>query len=230
MKLPGFPVARAGEIFSSVIARHLARSAGSKIHHLKAFGIYTTAPTSVVPHDLRHLASIMPKGHPWEDDPQRIILDHTLVPLFFHFATPNRAATVLNTIISGDSKNPAATLGLTSNAKIILGHNRKYCPDCLERDLKTYGFSVLYREHQPSFVRMCPVHARPLHFNCLRCQESKKNQWICGKWQRAAHATNQTRHQRWRVTSILKRNRVGCGLRDKSQPFFHPLSPMRPPR
>lgn len=183
MNLPGFPIAETGEIFSSVIARHLARSAGPKGRHLQLFGIRNVSSSTVVPHDLRLLTSIMPVGHPWKDDPRRIVLDHTIAPIFLHFAAPDKAATALDTIISSNSDNPAATLGLTANGKAILGHHKKYCPDCLKRDIGIYGFPVLYREHQPVFVRMCPVHSRPLHFNCLLCHGKKKKS--LAQWQMA---------------------------------------------
>ncbi|MBB4013415.1 hypothetical protein GGR36_002761 [Niveibacterium umoris] len=118
--------------------------------------------------------SILPPGHPWEGAPERIAQDHTLIPLFLHFAHPKRAADTLTTITAGASTNPEATLGITVTQSRNQLHAGKYCPDCFAQDLKTLGFPVFYRQHQPPFVRMCAAHARPLHSSCVRCQSTRK--------------------------------------------------------
>jgi hypothetical protein len=166
MNLPGFPVAQHGETFASVIARYLERSAGARLQLLKLFGLYFASPSSVVPPSLRRFASILPPGHPWEGAPEVIAKDHTLLPLLLHFAHPERAAAVLRAIISGDSGNPSASLGISAMATRALLHTSRFCPDCIAHDLKTFGFPIFYRQHQPRFVMMCAVHAHPLRSNC----------------------------------------------------------------
>ncbi|WP_153117663.1 TnsD family Tn7-like transposition protein [Rhodocyclus tenuis] len=173
MRLPGFPIAQPGETFASVAARHLARSSTPKIRHLKLLGLRIASASSLIPHDLRHFVSILPPGHPWEGAPKRIALDHTLVPLFLHFCHPKRAAETLTTIVTGESTNPAATLGITVSQGQSMLNAGKFCPECLAHDLKTLGYPVLYRQHQPSFVRMCATHARPLHSSCVRCRSTR---------------------------------------------------------
>ncbi len=183
MKLPGFPIAQPGELFSSVVARHLERSPGPNSRHLKLLGLlHIAAADTVIPRDLRPFVSMMPSGHPWEAGAEVIAKSSTLVPLFLHFARPERAATILKAIIAGKSKNPAASLGITSGMSRDLQHAGRFCPDCLARDIRTLGFPVLYRQHQPPFVGMCAEHARPLHFNCLRCQSTRN---AVGMWRMA---------------------------------------------
>lgn len=172
-KIPGFPVAQPGETLTSVVARHLARSSTPKVRHLKLLGLRITSATSLIPHDLQPFASILPLGHPWEGAPERIAQDHTLIPLFLHFAHPKRAKETRTAIIAGDSTNPAASLGITVSQSRSQLHTGKFCPDCLAHDLKTLGYPVFYRQHQASFVRMCPVHARPLHSRCMNCQSPR---------------------------------------------------------
>lgn len=180
IRLPGFPTAQPGETFASVVARHLARSSTPKVRHLKLLGLRIASASSLIPYDLRPFVSILPTGHPWEGAPERIARDHTLVPLFLHFAHPKRVAKTLTTIVNGDSTNPAATLGITVSQSQSLQHGGKFCPECFARDLKTLGYPVLYRQHQPPFVRMCADHARPLHSNCVHCHSTRK---AVGMWQ-----------------------------------------------
>jgi hypothetical protein len=182
MNLPGFPVAQHGETFASVIARYLERSAGAKLRILESFGLYFASPSSVIPPDLHQLASILPPSHPWEDSPEVIAKGHTLLPLLLHFAHPERAAAVLKTVISGNSGNPSASLGISVTVFRDFRHMARFCPDCIAHDLKTYGFPVLYRQHQPLFVTMCAEHARPLRSNCLCGQGSRQ---AVGSWQMA---------------------------------------------
>ncbi len=182
MNLPGFPVAQRGETLASVIARYLERSAGARLRLLELFGLYFASPSSVIPHDLRQLASILPPSHPWEGAPELIAKDHTLLPLLLHFAHPERAAAVLRTIISGSSGNPSASLGISATVSRDFWHTTRFCPDCIAHDLRTYGFPVLYRQHQPLFVTMCATHARRLCSNCLCGRGSRQ---AVGRWQMA---------------------------------------------
>jgi hypothetical protein len=182
MNLPGFPVAQRGETFASVIARYLERSAGPRHRLLKSFGLYLSSPCSVFPRDLRQFVSILPPGHPWKGAPEVIAIGHTLLPLLLHFAHPERASAVLRTVISGSSGNPSASMGTSAAAARDFGHLARFCPDCMARDLKTHGFPVFYRQHQPRFVTMCAVHARPLRSNCLCGRGSRQ---AVGRWQMA---------------------------------------------
>jgi hypothetical protein len=182
MNLPGFPVAQRGETLASVIARYLERSAGARLRLLELFGLYFASPSSVIPPDLRQLASILPPGHPWEGAPEVIANHHTLLPLLLHFAHPERAAAVFKTVISGNSGNPSASLGISATVTRDFWHTARFCPDCIAHDLKNYGFPIFYRQHQPRFVNICAVHARPLRSNCLCGQGSR--QAVAG-WQMA---------------------------------------------
>jgi len=182
MNLPGFPVAERGETFASVVARYMERSAGAKLRLLELFGLYSVSPSSIIPPNLRRLASILPPGHPWKGAPEVIAKGHTLLPLLLHFAHPERSTAVLRTIIAGSSGNPSASLGSSATVSRDFRRTARFCPDCVLDDLKTLGFPVLYRQHQPRFVTMCAVHARSLRSNCLCCLGSRH---AVGRWQMA---------------------------------------------
>lgn len=174
-RLPNFPIPLKNEAFQSVIARHLARSAGSKARNLKILGLQKGAATCVAPNNINHIASIAPIGHPWADAPSLIIQKHTLVPLFLQFAHPEWYEKTIQTISQGETKNPGATLGLTNpSGRLLLQGDFKYCSKCLSIDLDNFGFPVFYRQHQPWFVKFCAIHEHPLQLFCTSCAEFRK--------------------------------------------------------
>lgn len=179
MKLPGFPIPVPGEAFTSVVARHLVRTSTLKARHLNWLGLKISQGNSIIPYDLRHFTSTMPLGHPWEDAPEAIAKGHTLVPLFLHFAHPERAEATVNAIVSG---NMTATASLRFSTHSLRNQQRagRFCPECIAADVRAFGFPILYRQHQPPFVSLCAKHAIPLHFHCLHCQN---NQNMAAKWQ-----------------------------------------------
>lgn len=172
MRLPGFPVAVTGETVPSVVGRHLLRTAGPKSRGLSFLGLRFASANALVPPDLTKLVDSMPYGHPWSGNARAIVLHHTLVPLYLHFADPKRRASVLASMESNASANPAASLGLTTHAVRRLATNYKFCPGCVAHDKSAegHGFPVIYREHQPPFVRVCAEHRKPLLFGCTECQ------------------------------------------------------------
>jgi hypothetical protein len=133
----------------------------------------------LVPLKLAKLADSMPYGHPWESNPREIVVRHTLVPLYLYFANSKRREDILASFLAGTSNNPAASLGLTGTANRSLSARYKFCTECVEMDEEKHGFSIAYLEHQPTFVRVCAVHHKPLLFDCARCQNSRKalNLW-----------------------------------------------------
>lgn len=225
MKLPTFPVASIGEIFSSVVARHLARSCSPKGRHLRLMGLQITASRSLIPNNLRHFVSVMPSGHPWEYSPEPIVTQHSLAPLLLHFTHPERAQATLNTLITGNSKNPSASLGITNAVSISLPRTQRFCPDCLEHDLKTLGYPIIYRQHQASFVHVCSIHARTLHSNCKCCHQTRRR---IDMWQMAGRCEcdrPDTPPIIAKQISTPKRQKICSGCRNKSpQSSHHPPS------
>lgn len=174
-RLPNFPIPLKNEAFQSVIARHLARSAGSKARNLKILGLQKGSATCVAPNNINHIASIAPIGHPWADAPSLIIQKHTLVPLFLQFAHPEWYKKTIQTISKGETQNTAATLGLTNpSGRLLLQGDFRYCSKCLSSDLDNFGFPVFYRQHQPWFVKFCATHKHPLQLFCTNCAEIRK--------------------------------------------------------
>lgn len=182
MRLPAFPIPYEGETVSSVVARFLGRTAGPTERKLQSLGLGRTASTALMPLDVQALTDAMPLGHPWCDNPELVLMRHTPVPLYLHFAHPQRAASSLQSLLSRLCGNPAAALGLTVSAANNLARQSKFCRQCVESDIESRGNAVHYREHQPEFVKLCATHGTPLLLSCSTCLGERN---AARMWQRA---------------------------------------------
>lgn len=172
MRLPAFPVPVPGETVHSVVARFMARTAGSATWKLASLALRRKASDALLPTQLGALASVMPPGHPWCDAADVIVNRHSLVPLFLHFADRSRATDVEARLAAGSS-SPASMLGLSVSAGNASRGAQKFCPACVEEDRARRGFAVGYRQHQPDFVRVCAEHRVPLRYGCSKCHSSR---------------------------------------------------------
>lgn len=111
MKVPGFPIPVAGELYSSVVARYLHRTAGYTKRNLGLIGLDRASAAAIVPIAVVELAGRMADGHPWCNNPRRIVESHTIVPLFLHSSGPEFYESKMEEISHGLNGNPSATLG-----------------------------------------------------------------------------------------------------------------------
>ena len=182
MRLPAFPIPYEGETVSSVVARFLGRTAGPTERKLQFLGLGGTESTALMPLDLQALTGSVPLGHPWCNNPELVLMRHTLAPLYLYFAHPQRAASSLQSLLDGLCKNPAAALGLTVSRANSLARQSKFCRQCVESDIKVRGNTVIYREHQPEFVKVCATHGTALLLSCSTCLGQRKS---VRRWQQA---------------------------------------------
>lgn len=169
MKLPAFPVPQLGETVSSAVARFLIRTAGPVERKLGFLSLKRAAATALMPPNVQALVDAMPLGHPWSDAAHLVLSDHTLVPLYLHFAHPIRVSSAMQSLLGGQCLNPVAALGISTSAATGVARRTRFCPQCIETDLATRGFPVIYREHQPEFVKLCAIHKTPLRLSCANC-------------------------------------------------------------
>lgn len=181
MKLISFPAPIAEELFSSVIARHMARYACFSTALLRSMQLRKlTAFSAICPPSLPTFVDTLPHGHPWSGNARNIIFNHTLVPFFVNFSHQDLRLRVVESIATGATGNTLASVG---GAVRKLLHPRsfwKICPACVSRDLQHFGHKVIYRYHQPAMVRVCHQHQLPLIYCCMQCHtmDNKSNIWI----------------------------------------------------
>lgn len=172
-RVPSFPTPLINEAFQSVISRHLARCAGSAANNLKNLGLTGASSLNLISNCIHNLTKRLPESHPWSDDPSKIVMQHSIVPLLLTFSRPPVFELLISTLSLGKSSNPISTLGLThsSSRRLLIDKEHKFCPRCLEEDLQTHGFPAFYRHHQPKFVKMCPTHSMTLVTFCRNCSQ-----------------------------------------------------------
>ncbi|KAA3533807.1 TniQ family protein [Pseudomonas savastanoi] len=169
-KIPGFPTPISGEMVSSVVARYLHRSASPFARNLELLGLRHSNPHAVLPMGIKTLSQNVPVGHPWCNNPRRIIEQHSAVPLLLQFSSPEHYETTVDGLSRGTIGNPSAALGLTIKSNLFPRHTAKFCPKCCAMDAQNYGYTAFYSHHQPAFVKYCSEHCTPLMFNCSKCQ------------------------------------------------------------
>lgn len=173
MRLPSFPAAVQGETVGSVVARYLARAGVVAGRHLDVLGLKGAAATAVVPANLGEFTGGLPVEHPWCDNGDLVIEQHTALPWYLHFSGRDQAVRVTSRILKSASNNPAASLGLTIRDSV---HSEvRFCPACVHEDLQRRGFPVGYREHQIPYVKVCAIHSCVLWRECVRCKGSVKS-------------------------------------------------------
>lgn len=178
MRLPSLPIPKAGETIHSLVARHLARHASSRAAMLGIMDLKTSAAHGFIPSGALGLADIAPRGHPWHDDPRRMLEYHTLIPLFSSFFRLNLRLELMDHILNGTGNYARALIGSLPKEGLQTKTYR-YCQSCLARDLLS-GIPVSYRHHQPSFVRVCAEHCEPLVNGCTACFTSARggSRWV----------------------------------------------------
>lgn len=159
------------EAYQSVISRHLARSAGTPAKNLRSLGLTGASAINILPNSIQNLPSRIPEAHPWASGASHIVSNHTTIPLILSFSSPPVFNNLLSRLSHGESANPIATLGLTIEParSTLFDRELKFCPQCVEQDLETYGFPAFYTHHQPKFVKICPHHLIILHSLCRHC-------------------------------------------------------------
>lgn len=182
MMLPSFPVPVEGETVRSVVARFLGKTAGHATRKLELLGLRRTASGSVVPLNLRRLASVVPVGHPWHEKPQDILLKHTAAKTHLFFASAEQHRTIVEQLSDAKSPYVSVLLALSRRPHMASPPLTRFCPDCIDEDIKLRGFPVGYTEHELRMVAVCSRHHRPLLKSCARCFASRK---AAGAWKLA---------------------------------------------
>lgn len=181
MKLISFPAPIPEELFSSVIARHMARYACFSTALLRSMQLRRqTAFSAICPPSLPTFLDTLPRGHQWSGNAHNIIYNHTLVPFFVNFSHQDLRARVVKSIANGVTGNTLASVGGGVRKLLHSGSFWKICSACVSRDLQRFGHKVIYRYHQPAIVRVCHQHQLPLVYCCLQCHtmDNKSNIWI----------------------------------------------------
>lgn len=163
-----FPVPYPDEILYSVFARYHHRS---KNRYVAAtlndlFGHEAARIVVDLPNKLGYLANQLPSGS--IITAARLIDDHTLFPFYEPFLPPDRKDQLRQDMIERSIGGTIhGRLGiLTSNISV---EYLRFCPLCVEDDIKSFGEPYWHRIHQVPGVFTCSQHSTFLENSSVEC-------------------------------------------------------------
>ena len=129
--------------------------------------------------------------------PVEVAINTTTLPYFLRFRPKNVHDEALR-LMTGSTVEPLKfVLGLPpgpSGSFMPLC----YCNECVEEDIRNYGYAYWHRRHQLPSVMVCPTHSTPLIYASLRMN---------GRGRSGLFLPNDDEIQRYKSTQLLDRAR-----------------------
>lgn len=159
LKFHFFPAAFPDETLHSVLSRY-ARLCGGSSRKAAFADLAGSSFTQNVafPSRLSDLVEALPSGTSFSVS--QIIARHTLLPYYAPFLTSDQLKHA-QVSMAGDGKGLMLKLGV--NASRIEGASRvRFCPECLDEDIRRVGAAYWHRVHLLPGVLVCPDHGQLL--------------------------------------------------------------------
>lgn len=97
-----------------------------------------------------------------------IMFKFTMLPLFYPFLDKERQIYSINNMKGNNGKGLFMKLGvMASSLKSI--QTLRYCPDCINEDIKLYKEAYFHRSHNIEGVIVCHKHNKVLRTHCPTC-------------------------------------------------------------
>lgn len=151
-----FPDPYPDELFYSVCARfsdHMQYPSARAVSR-ELFGTDDINGVVDFPCRLNALVNALPLEHNYTVD--KLIDDHTFLPLYRPFLPPERLWHLRNDMY-GDNSTAHARVGITY-FQVPLLQQLRFCPLCLDDDRQQVGECYWHRVHQVPGVEVCPMH------------------------------------------------------------------------
>lgn len=155
-----FPTPLPDELLYSILARYHIWSANRGIKHTvqDLFGTNSACAIVDLPVRLQKLCDMLPEGT--RINPEKIIKENTMLPLYYPFLPVDRADKIYRAMI-GDSETRTNDIQFVAGAmgsKIPIKPTLRFCPECLKSDEKIFGEPYWHRLHQAFGACVCPEH------------------------------------------------------------------------
>lgn len=172
-----FPTPYPDELLFSVISRYHIRSGNNNAKATLRDLFNSTTVTAVVelPSNINTLISNLPVGTTF--NPEELIYNHTMFPYFTAFITEARAKRIYDYMLSDNGSKIYAELGL-SNSYIKLNTYIRFCPECVEEDLKLYGETYWHRIHQVAGLNFCIKHKKILYNSTVAVRLKNRQEYV----------------------------------------------------
>ncbi|MEJ6079166.1 TniQ family protein, partial [Vibrio sp. 1-Bac 57] len=137
--LTHFTIAQPGELLGSILARFIEqhRIGDDKVALQWLFDNRKVVPSAHLQGHIKELHKRV--GHIWKITPEKIIYQHTLLPLFAPFTPPQRYKEILNNIIDGSTNTSSLRTGMNTGS-LIWPDTYQVCPICLNEQKQSVGF------------------------------------------------------------------------------------------
>lgn len=172
-----FPTPYEDELLYSVLARYCIQSGNiSAIQNFDdIFGTRNAIASIELPGNLDALISNMPINTPYTAD--YFIFRHTLFPFIASFIPEGRAKGAMENMKNGDAANVYNMMGITASS-IFYNKYFRFCPECMNEDIMTYGETYWHRLHQVTGVFICPKHKKILHNSSVLMRGENRQAYI----------------------------------------------------
>ncbi len=153
----GFPLPYRDELIYSTIARHGVHSGITSPKELlyDVFGDRKIIATSDLPSHLGQIARLYP--HSLGITPERLLYENTLFPLYAPFIGETRRRAIVKTLTVNKKCSAHLSLGAAAS-RVQQSAYLRYCPGCIELQLKHHGELCWIRAHQVTGADVCPLH------------------------------------------------------------------------
>lgn len=162
-----FPVPYADELIYSLIARagaHMGFTSPKQVLE-EVFGNRHVIATVDLPNHLENLLRLFPKGLGFSV--KKLAYEHTLFPLYAPFTTELRRKQCLERMASNSQGTIHLILGVAAS-RVKQSRYLRYCPLCLQRQLKEKGEYYWLRQWQIVGADCCLEHGQLIEANIER--------------------------------------------------------------
>lgn len=151
-----FPTPVPGELLYGVLARHrlLSGARTAADHALELFGRRAAIASFDLPCRLDALAARLPVAAGLDGAG---LLAHTLYPFYAAFQTPETRHLVESDLRSSEASNAHHRLGVAA-FRVRTGEALRFCPACLDAQVRTLGVGTWLVAHQLPGVVVCAEH------------------------------------------------------------------------
>lgn len=172
-----FPTPYPNELLYSVLARFHVRSGNlsPKATIEELFGSRSVTAVVDLPANIANLISNLPIGSKYTAE--GLIMESTLYPFYSAFLPPERAKTILQSMIGSSGGSIHNRIGVMAST---FEENRyiRMCRECAMESLNTYGELYWVRSHQIPGVIICPKHKTLLYDSRVLVHHFNKHEFV----------------------------------------------------
>ena len=171
-----FPTIYEDELLYSAIARYHVRSGNTSCRQTleDIFNKKNIILSIYLPSNIRNIINNMPEYSTYTE--KELIYNNTLYPFFTAFMNQESANETYKMMLQNKNMNIHAKCGITARGNIR--EFLRFCPDCIDEDIKKYGETYWHRTHQiPEYI-ICSKHKTVLQDSTVEISRYNKYELV----------------------------------------------------